>query len=48
VGIQIGVGRGVSKDPILAAQQAVDQVIQNGDEPKLCILLPASSLSNTF
>jgi hypothetical protein len=46
VGIQIGVGRGVSKDPILAAQQAVDQVIQNGDEPKLCILLPASYITD--
>jgi hypothetical protein len=46
VGIRIGVGHDVSKNPILAAQQAVNQASQNSDEPKLCILLPASYITD--
>jgi hypothetical protein len=47
VGIRIGVGQDVSQNPILAAQQAVKQASQNNnDEPKLCILLPASYIKD--
>jgi hypothetical protein len=46
VGIEIGIGHEVSKDPIAAAHQAVQQANQNHDQPKLCILLPASYIAD--
>jgi hypothetical protein len=46
VGIEVGIGHEASKDPIAAAHQAVQQANPNQDVPKLCILLPASYITD--
>jgi hypothetical protein len=47
VEICAGIGRGASKDPALAAQQAIAQAIAKGTSaPKLCLTFPDSLTSN--
>lgn len=47
VEIRAGIGRGASKNPILAAQEAIGQAMsKSGSKPQLCLTFPDSLTSN--